>query len=394
MGASPCPVPAACGSGIPRARHGRGRCIDRQKIQSAAEPAHLAPGPTHHGLRVGPRGRQLDPDALEVHRVGHRRALCAQPGAQRVALPRRRQPREAGEVERGRDRQLTGDRGRRGVREVGLRELGEQRTRLTEPRGAARRDLGRRRPARAQQRGDPPTQVVTVETLVAVAPVAHDRQAPSRHERLEFGARGAEQRPQHPPRSEPHDGRHGGEAVDAGAAHQHQQHRLQLVVEMMGGEQRLPGTQRRGERGAAGTPRLGLERQTLAAAHLDPPHGDRHAERMSEIAAPARPSRGHRLQAVVDVQRPQRQRAPTRRGAAQGDQRREQRHRIGSAAQGDAETGGGRLAQQFREPGTERGDERIAPAQLLSSLNTPNPAMRSRRAARSRSAGRARSSVR
>ena len=131
-------------------------------------------------------------------------------------------------------------------------------------------------------------------------------------------------------------------AREAGAAKQLQQHGLELVVLVVGGQQASPGAstrasgrvaRRRARPPRASTPRV---RGTLTRAHRQ-----RHPQVARERAAVRAQAAGGCLQLVVDVDRAQRF-----GGAVQLRARAQQRGRIESAAEGDAQRDVGVAGQQ------------------------------------------------
>ena len=166
-----------------------------------------------------------------------------------------------------------------------------------------------------------------------------------------------EQRPQMPADGERAAGRHGAQALQTRAAQQLQQQGLGLILGMMGGQQAFAALEARA-RAPRSAPRAPPPRCETPAPHT---RGPQHAERDIEPAAQGRAGlaqrRGHRLQAMVHVQRAQRQTAHAPRMAVSVPglrERGQQAGRIAAAAQRDDEARRARRAGAPRAPRAAR----------------------------------------
>jgi hypothetical protein len=118
---------------------------------------------------------------------------------------------------------------------------------------------------------------------------------------LERGARIREQRPQVPALREARARRHRRETRDARAAQQREQHGLELIVRVMGGEQRFLRLEHACERGIPGLARGRLQAVTARRVHFYVLDRAVEAERRRLRRAAIRPCAGVGMQPVLDV---------------------------------------------------------------------------------------------
>ena len=198
---------------------------------------------------------------------------------------------------------------------------------------AARHRGGGGRPALADQWEHARPQVVAVRSQLRIAFVFHPGEPLRTHPPAERGARHGKQRSHQHTVPERRNRRHRRKPRHARPAQELQQHRLELIVLVMCGEQRLAGAKRRGEEAIALRARGSLERLTARTRDGRGTDRERHLQPPGDASAVCAPAPRSGEQAMVDVQGAQRARRPR-----QLTQRREQRGGVGATTEGDAET--------------------------------------------------------
>ncbi len=241
-------------------------------------------------------------------------ALGRAEGGQPAAVQHRRGVQRVVGIDAGRGQSLIGQ----PVQQLsGLGQVG----------GQPRESLVETGPAIGQQRQHLVAQEVAVMPGVVVARVLQEVQAMLPGMGGDGGAGNTEQRPRQQAGGEGPLRRHPGQSAHPGAAQHLQQHRLGLVVAMVGGDQHLAVAETRPQPGVAGP----AQRRLGGAAIVHQPvAGEGDAEVGADRRAVRRPACRIRVHGMVQVQRRQ---ARRRRQRGQGVQ---QHVGIDAAAEGNA----------------------------------------------------------
>ena len=175
--------------------------------------------------------------------------------------------------------------------------------------GGARECLAPARPALVQKRSDPVPQEIAREALIGVRFVLDPREASPLRVGSDVGARNAQQRPDRDHRGGGIPGEcaglgHRRRAACSGAAQQVEQHRFGLVIALVRKRHAIGSRTR--ERRVSRLTRRGLEALAAPRPERDASHRERHAQASAQRAAEPLPAVRVRADAMIDVDRAQR----------------------------------------------------------------------------------------
>ena len=321
-----------------RGRHGE-RSFTRNQVEAPPEAPDLHVAKAHAGHRIRLRPDHRAGNLLDPACTGRCDPARPQPAGNGVSTP--------GGIER---------RDRRGVQGIAADAAGrveiDRRQRIEQLRGLPAERRGARDtpphagPPRFEHGNHAAAQQHSREALVIVGRILDYRQPGLARVGTQCRAGDAAYRPRDDSLAQAPFGRDPGQTARPGSAQQVQQDRLDMVVLGVGGAQHVPACEGAFERPVAN----GARRSFVGACgvtflDMSVQHRELHGQPAADLHAVARPSRRIRVQVVVDVDGVQIRGMPllARRG-----ERVEQRKRVGAAAEGDDETGPGRISG--REP--------------------------------------------
>jgi hypothetical protein len=145
------------------------------------------------------------------------------------------------------------------------------------------------------------TQEVAIEARVDVGRILQPLELLGASPLLELGASELQQRAREPAAAEDLDGGHATEAAQPGAAQQRHQHRLQLIVGVMRGQQDFVRLQDFPERRVARVASGRLDAHLCACRDADDQWDELDLERLRNPAAPPAPARRIGMQLMIDM---------------------------------------------------------------------------------------------